>query len=170
MGCDEAVSSFVEHNGLWTYTIFGANDEDYVTGDEHMAVPSTTDESAKPGGLEGKKISDLIEDDVSIAWNGVNGTVTGTLKNVSEAWTQFDPKSNNTGHFFPIKIDDNYKGKTLTFYGSDGTSKTSTDLECVVRVDNYIAKGTKFIVECDGKVILSLDFSKATLAQASEAA
>lgn len=145
---------------LWTYTIFGANTEDYVSGDEHMKVPDKSNN--KPGGIEGHTVGDLIGEDVAVAWNGLDGTVTGTLKNISEPWTQFDNK-NNTGHFFPITLDKQYEGKDITVNLSGGTKKTAADLEWVIRVDDYVSAQKPAVFECEGKVILTLDFSKATL-------
>lgn len=145
---------------LWTYTIFGANTEDYVSGDERVSVP---DKQSKPGNIEGKTVGDLIGDDVAIAWNGVNGTVTGTLKNVSDAWTQFSSKD-NTGHFFPVSLDKHYSNKPITVTMSDGSKKTEIDLEWVIRVDKYVENRQLAVFECDEKVVITLDFSKATLA------
>ena len=145
---------------LWTYTIFGANTEDYVSGDEHMKVPDKSNN--KPGGIEGHTVGDLIGEDVAVAWNGLDGTVTGTLKNISTPWTQFDTK-NSTGHFFPITLDKQYEGKDITVNLSGGTKKTAADLEWVIRVDDYVSAQTPAVFECEGKVILTLDFSKATL-------
>ena len=145
---------------LWTYTIFGANTEDYVSGDEHMKVPDKSNN--KPGGIEGHTVGDLIGEDVAVAWNGLDGTVTGTLKNISAPWTPFDTK-NNTGHFFPITLDKQYEGKDITVNLSGGTKKTAADLEWVIRGDDYVSAQTPAVFECEGKVILTLDFSKATL-------
>lgn len=140
---------------LWTYTVFGANDEDYVSGAEHMAVPAAT---AAPGGVTGKKVSDLIGEDVAVAWDGLDGTVTGSLKHVTE-WTQFSGvKDEQEGHYFPLSLDKRYAGKAITCTGS--TTRTAVDTEWVLRVD----KCKKFAFACDGEVILTLDFSKAALA------
>lgn len=146
---------------LWTYTIFGANTEDYVSGDEHMKIPAN---GTNPGGIDGKNVSDLIGDDVAIAWNGVDGTVTGNLKNVT-GWSEFNESNTaeQSGHFFPITLDKQYEGKEITITKSDGKKKTAVDLEWVLRVDDYVSKNKPAVFECEGNVILSLDFSKATL-------
>lgn len=142
---------------LWTYTIFGANTEDYVSGAEHMKLP---DNNANPGGVTGKKVSDLIENDVAISWNGVDGTVNGTLKKV-ENWSEFSSaEKEQSGHFFPLSLDAQYASKPITVIGSN--TKTATDTEWVLRVDDC----KKFTFQCEGKTILTLDFSKAVLAVA----
>lgn len=143
---------------LWTYTIFGANTEDYVTGADRMKLP---DGNAKPGGIDGKKVSDLIGNDVAVSWSGVNGTVNGTLKKV-DGWTQFNGKveAEQSGHFFPLSLGDQYAGKEITVIGTK--TKKAVDTEWVVRVDDC----KKFTFQCDGETILTLDFSKVVLAVA----
>lgn len=141
---------------LWTYTIFGANTDDYVNGAERMKI---ADKGANPGGVEGKKVSDLIGDDVAISWNGVNGTVNGTLKKV-EGWEQFNGSEvdEQSGHYFPLSLDKQYTGKSITVIGNK--TKAAVDTEWVLRVDDC----KKFTFQCDGETILTLDFSKAILA------
>lgn len=143
---------------LWTYTIFGANSEDVVTGADNMKVPNG---DAKPGNIDGKKVSDLIGDDVFVSWNGIDGTVNGTLKMV-EGWTEFNGsvKAEQSGHFFPVVLDSKYAGKEITVIGTK--TKKAVDTEWVVRVDNC----KKFTFQCDGETILTLDLSKAILATA----
>lgn len=139
---------------LWTYTVFGANADDYVTGDEHMKIPEA---GAQPGGISGKQVSDLLDDDVNVAWSGIDGVVTGTLKKV-DSWTEFsDNDEEQSGHYFPVSLDSQYAGKPITVIGS--TTKTETDTEWVLRVD----KCKKFTFKCDGEVILTLDFFTATM-------
>lgn len=140
---------------LWTYTIFGANTEDYVSGADRMKI---TSEGTNPGGVEGKAVSDLIGDDVAISWNGVNGTVNGTLKMV-EGWTQFSSdEAEQSGHYFPITLDSQYANKAITVIGNK--TKTAVDTEWVLRVDEC----KLFTFQCDGETIMTLDFSKAILA------
>lgn len=141
---------------LWTYTIFGANTEDYVTGADHMKIP---DGSAKPGGVDGKTVSDLVGDDIAVSWAGVNGTVNGTLKKV-EGWTEFNggDTTEQSGHYFALSLDSQYAGKEITVIGTK--TKKAVDTEWVVRVDSC----KKFTFQCDGETILTLDFSKTVLA------
>ena len=110
--------------------------------------------------IPGKTAEDLIGEDAEIAWNGVTGSVTGTLKHIT-GWTQFSPKESD-GHFFPISLNKKYMGKTLKVSGKEPKTVTvegDTELDWVLRVDD-----TKvFTFECDGETILALDFNGATL-------
>lgn len=106
--------------------------------------------------------SDLIGPDVAIKWTGTTGEVTGKIKNISTPWADFDSKSDNTGHFFPIKLDDQYRGENITVIGK--ATKTVADLNWVLRVENAQGgeKGT-FTFKKGGDLLFVLDFSKATL-------
>ncbi len=144
---------------LWTYTVFGADSEDYKTGEENMTLPKGEEDAGYS-----KKASDLMEDDVQIAWNGLDGFVTGTFKNIEKAWTQL-PGTPNTGHFFTLKLDEKYKGKPFEFLKNGevaGSTPNAGDDEMfwVLRLD----QNKKFAFKSDGELILSLDFTNATLA------
>ncbi len=107
--------------------------------------------------LGGKKVSDLISSDTAIDYLG---NVTGTLKYVD--WTDFSSEPDEQkGNYFPVHIDDQYKGKDITCKGEK--TKTANDLDWVLLV-----KGSKstFTFECEGKTILTLNFAGATLAPA----
>ena len=86
-----------------------------------------------------KKISDLMDANVSVAWNGVNGTVTGTLKYAD--WPEL-PREPKTGHFFVANINNAYLGKPLTYIkgsGSGTTTKSATaeDLVWIMNADEH---------------------------------
>lgn len=154
---------------LWTYTIFGANTEDYETGEGRMTVMAPADEV----GYGTKKASELMSN-VQIAWNGTTGTVTGNFKKVTE-WDGLPGKGATgdapalPGHFFAMKLDEKYKGKPFDFIktkadGSDEknshtASAGADEMFWVLAIDDY----KKFTFKSDGEVIVSLDFSKATL-------
>lgn len=108
--------------------------------------------------LGGKKVSELISPDTSIDFLG---NVTGTLKYVE--WEQFNPAetSEQKGNYFPVHIDDKYKGQDITCVGEK--SKTANDLDWVLLVKG---KDSKFTFTCEGKTILTLSFQGATLAPA----
>lgn len=91
---------------------------------------------------------------------GADGAVTGTLKYV-EGWTAFNESdiSEQSGHFFPLKLDEKYSGKQITCTGTK--TKTSQDLEWVLRVADSSSKFT-FSTDEDG-TFLTLDFSGAEL-------
>ena len=105
----------------------------------------------------GKSVSDLISPDTSIDFLGA---VTGTLKYINE-WEAFSSnKGEQSGHFFPVHIDDKYKGKEITCKGL--TTKTANDLDWVLLVKD---KDSTFTFECEGNEILNLSFKDATFAQ-----
>ena len=108
--------------------------------------------------LGGKQVSELISPDTSIDFLG---NVTGTLKYVE--WPQFNPaeESEQKGNYFPVHIDDKYKGKTITCKGEK--TKEAEDLDWVLLVKS---KDSKFTFTCEGKTILTLSFQGATLAPA----
>lgn len=108
--------------------------------------------------LGNKAVLELVSPDTSIDFLG---NVTGTLKYV-EKWDAFstDPDE-QTGHFFPVHIDDAYAGKEITCIGQK-TSKAH-DLDWVLFVKD---KTSKFTFECEGKTILTLTFNGATFAPA----
>ena len=109
--------------------------------------------------LGGKKVSDLISPDTTIDFLG---NVTGTLKYVAE-WQAFNPAESDEqkGNYFPVHIDDKYKGQAITCVGEK--SKTANDLDWVLFVKS---KDSKFTFTCEGKTILTLAFQGATLAPA----
>lgn len=142
----------------FTYTIFGAEDDDYVNGADRMKVMS----QKETVGYGTKKASDLMGADVQVAWNGTSGTVTGTFKNVTE-WEELphDPKS---GHFFALRLDERYMGKPFD-YLKDGVlaghsdSAGEDEMFWVLRIDD----NKKFTFKSNGEVIVDLDFTGATL-------
>lgn len=106
----------------------------------------------------GKTVEELVKNDVKIA---EDGSVTGTLLNVT-GYTDFsDNPTEQKGHYFPIVLDDKYKGKTISCQRNSDKPKTSSDLEWVLRV---VSNSTKFTFKADNEPILTLNFEKATLA------
>lgn len=104
----------------------------------------------------GKTVSELITPDTYIDFTG---NVTGTLKYVDN-WVAFSNEpSEQSGHYFPVHIDDAYKGKPITCKGT--TTKMANDLDWVLLVKD---KDSKFTFECEGKTILPLKFSGVTFA------
>ena len=110
-------------------------------------------------GLGDKTVADLISPDTSIDFLG---NVTGTLKYV-KGWQEFSTvETEQSGNYFPVHIDDIYKGKKITCTGSKQT--TAEDLDWVLRVED---KESTFTFTCDGKTILTLRFTGATFAPKS---
>ena len=94
----------------------------------------------------------------AIEWTGTDGKVTGEIKNISEAWEDFDSDpENNTGHFFPIELDSKYEGEKITVIGNK--QKTAADRYWVLRVEN--AKADKFTFKKGTETLFTLDFSGA---------
>lgn len=111
----------------------------------------------------GKHGSDLMSDNVAIAWDGTNGTVTGNFHNVT-GWEGL-PGGTKSGHFFALKFNDKFKGKSFDFIMDDAEPGTHVDsagedeMYWVLRIDT-----TKtFTFKSDNKVIAKLDFNSATL-------
>lgn len=106
----------------------------------------------------GKYVSDLISADTSIDFLG---NVTGTL-NYIKGWEQFSTNADEqNGNYFPVHIDDKYQGKKITCTGAKQT--TAEDLDWVLLVKG---KDSTFTFTCEGKTILTLSFTGATLAPA----
>lgn len=105
----------------------------------------------------GKTASELISPDTSIDFLG---NVTGTLKYV-DGWKEFSTEpSEQSGHYFPVHLDERYAGKEITCKGKK--EKKANDLDWVLFVE-----GTEstFTFECEGETILTLKFTGATFAQ-----
>lgn len=101
-------------------------------------------------------MSELISDNVTVDWAGTSGKVKGDIKTIQN-WTDFDSNTdNNTGHFFPIELDEQYEGKKITVIGSK--QKTAQDRYWVTRIEN--SKNGKFTFKDGSDVIADLDFSE----------
>lgn len=111
-----------------------------------------------------KKANELMNDDVTIAWDGVNGTVGGTFINVTD-WEEL-PGEPHSGHFFAMTVDQKYKGKPFTFTkddtGESSSVEEASDAEMfwVLCID----KNKKFTFKSGEEVIAHLDFTGAKLA------
>lgn len=105
----------------------------------------------------GKNVSDLIGADVKISWTGIAGKVSGTVKKV-EGWSEFSTVTEDqTGHFFPVKLDSQYQGKPITLIGNE--TKTETDTEWVIKVD----KAKNFTFKQGEDTIVTLDLTGASM-------
>ena len=75
------------------------------------------------------------------------------------------PGGAKNGHFFPMKLDEKYKNKPFDFImngkepGSHTENASDDEMFWVLRID----KTKKFTFKSDGKEIITLDFTKATL-------
>lgn len=105
-------------------------------------------------------ISDLIGDNVKI---GKDGAVTGTIKFV-KSFKEFDSGNvaNQSGNYFPIKLNEKYSGKTIYVTNKSSKEKSSTDLEWILRLSD--GTGSTFEFKDDQKSpIIKLSFNGATL-------
>lgn len=125
-----------------------------------VAIKEQEDEA----GYGEMKVSDLMQDDVAIAWEGTNGTVTGTFNYISN-WEELPEQAVKSGHYFAMNIDRKYFGKPFEFIKGDAPSGTKTDsageqeMFWVLRIDDE----KKFTFKSEGNVIAKLDFTNATL-------
>lgn len=106
--------------------------------------------------LGGKSASDMIGDDIAVEFDGLTGKVTGKVKHLTDfkGFGSNDPD----GHFFPVTLDDSYKGKDITVISAT-RAKTERDHEWILKID----KNKVFTFKADGETILVLDFTGATL-------
>lgn len=108
--------------------------------------------------LLGKRVSDLVDEDLRVL---ENGTVLGTLKNVS-GYTQFSSKAEEqSGHYFPFKLTKTGTTMSLKKNGVAGEGKENMpfDPDIVLRVPLQTDKWT---VEVDGSPVATFSFEKAT--------
>lgn len=108
--------------------------------------------------LGNKKVSDLIDGDVSISIKGTNVKVSGGVKTITSPWEEFDTK-NNTGHFVPMLLPKKCIGQTVTLKGrtEDRTVTIGEDRMLVTRLENLT--GIVLTVEMNGKTLMTVDFT-----------
>lgn len=127
-----------------------------MIGPEGVKIPP----ASQGLGLGDKLVSDLT-DDLELSVDDTTVTFTGSLKNIKNAWTEFD-KSNNTGHFVPVILPSICKGEDITLKGrNDGDRKIhiddDNDLLMVLRLENLT--GTTATVEMNDEELMVLDFT-----------
>lgn len=109
----------------------------------------------------GKSVSDLIGTDVKVY---ADGSVTGTLKNVS-GFTEFNSVDVNeqSGYYFPLNLTQTGTKMTLKTNGvaKAGKEDMTFDPEILFRVAD---KNTTFTIEVDGKEVVTLNFKNVTFA------
>lgn len=93
--------------------------------------------------------------------DGTNVTATGDVNNIETAWTEFDSKSNNTGHFVPIQFPAYLKKQKVKL---EGTAKAKTitvddDLLLICRLENLTANTLTVKTSPGGELIMTIDFS-----------
>lgn len=111
------------------------------------------------------KTKDLMDDDVQIAWvSETEGAVYGTLKYISDFEAFSSNKTEQSGNYFALMLDEALKDKEITTKKNGAVSKTGIkDLEWILRIENI---DTTFTFEADGEKLFTLDFKSATLEEA----
>ena len=98
----------------------------------------------------------MIDDDVEASFSGVNATVTGTVKHITD-FTDFGPDEAD-GHYFPVTLAEAYEGKDVTVISSSKT-KTAPEREWILKLDDC----RFYTFKVDGETILTLNFYGTTL-------
>lgn len=111
-----------------------------------------------------KTVSDLIDSDVYVVWNGTKGIPKGTVKYIANYGSPYEGDQ-ASGHFFPIKINEKYFGKDILVGGPGGKliKPTESDPYLIIRLENVTVQDKISAVVQDTKEeIFELDFSKVT--------
>lgn len=106
--------------------------------------------------LGDKTAGDLVTADTIIK---ASGEVNGTLKYV-KGWTEFYPDNpkEQSGNYFPVKLDEKYIGKPITVEKNGTTVKTDTDIEWFIRIPD---KNTTVTFKDGDTEIITLTFNRA---------
>lgn len=107
--------------------------------------------------LLGKRVSSLVGSDLKVL---KDGSVTGTIKNVT-GYTQFSSKSEEqSGYYFPFKLTQTGTRMTIKKNGVAGEGKENMafDPDIILRV----TKTDTFTIEVDGSPVVTFNFQKAT--------
>ncbi len=105
--------------------------------------------------------SAIMGPDVSIAWEGTQGTVTGAFPQATVKGFSALPEQ-QSGHYFAFELDEQYEGQKVTVIGAH--QKTAQDRRWVIRLDELYAGSKKLTVKVAGETKFTLDFAGATLA------
>ena len=104
-------------------------------------------------GKYGKTVKELIGPDAAIA---ADGSVTGELKYIAEAWTE---NHDRTGYFLPIRLSEPYKSKPVTVQRNGGSASTATEEDWILTV---VDKDTEITFKDGDVVFMKLTFKNAT--------
>lgn len=122
----------IEQVGLYKYVVISVELSGKATASapvEETPPAKVYEQSKTLDDLGGKKVSELIDGDVSIS---KDGAVTGTLKYVPY-WKEFGSAENDqSGYYLPVQLDSKYEGQNITCVGTQ--TKTAQDLEWVLHV------------------------------------
>lgn len=135
-------------NALGTLGLIEA--KEYIpTGAKAITVPDQQKNFGRYG-----KTTDYLDDNVSIAWDGVKGTVSGTIKWYNENSNEAATQIKSAGNYYPLVLTDYFKDKNVTV-----NNKTAKQYEWIAKLDDK----KKITVLLDDTVIAILDFSSATI-------
>lgn len=109
-----------------------------------------------------------MSDDIKIEVDGIRGKVTGTLKNVKDAWNDLPGEGIKTGHFFAFKITtpEKYLGKRFDYKRNGEIKGTALEagpdeMQWVLRIDDH--QNEIYSFESDREPFAEFDFSEVTL-------
>lgn len=110
-----------------------------------------------------KKVSEICA--ITVAVVGTDAIVTGTSKNISEAWPEFGAE-NNTGHFVAIQVPAWFVGKKVEMETTSGKKFTYKSFDAsrqlVIRLDDYEGEKTATF-KINGIEVLTVNFDGVTL-------
>ena len=135
------------------------DEQDVMPMEWYSKAPEVANVPEQTYTMLGKNVSDMVSPDTTIL---ESGKVLGTLHYISN-FTEFSSISGEqSGNYFPILLDVTGEKMTLKKNGvaSEGKENMPFDPEIIFRVES---NSTTFEIEVDGKSVLSLDFTGATL-------
>ena len=112
---------------------------------------------------DGATAATIMGPDVSIAWEGTKGSVTGNFPKASLPGFSTIPDE-QSGHYFAFELDEQFEGEKVTVVGAH--QKTAQDRRWVVRLDELYESSKKLTVKVAGETKFTLDFAGATMADA----
>lgn len=128
---------------------FAETTEYIPTGEKAITIPGQEKDFGRYG-----KTTDYINDGLTIQWDGVKGTVSGTINWYNGTSNEAATQIKSAGNYYPLVLTDYFKDKNVTV-----NNKTAKQYEWIVKLDDK----KKITVLLDDKVIAILDFSKATI-------
>lgn len=125
-------------------------------GPDGVSAPSADQDLT---GLGDKKPQDLIEN-AEFEYDGDTVKVSGELKNIKDAWAEFDVEGKNTGHFIPVLLPAECVSQKITVKGRRDGDRTVTidpDRTLVTRLENL--SGLTMDIEMNGEKLCTFDFT-----------
>lgn len=125
-----------------------------MNGPDGVNVPAQ--HQALPGD---KTVANLVDESYTLTPIGTNVIAKGKVKNIKEAWTEFD-KTDNTGHFAPIELPADLVGQKITISGRNGGDrnvKVDADRLLIMRLENL--KADTMTIKQGEDTVMTVDFS-----------